>query len=116
MTSSPGPMPRPRRISSIASVPLATPTHSDAPQYSCGEAFRKIFYARDFLHAKAEFNCFPEPGRGNNPAPIVLSGPRIGYVEFHTGGEGDYRSLWLVFDGAPNAPELVEMISKYPRG
>ena len=91
--------------------------HSDAPEYTCGEAFRKIFYARDFLHAKAEFNCFPEPGRGNNAAPIVLSGPRMGYIEFHTDGEGGrYRSLWLVFDGAPNAPELVEMISEYPRG
>jgi hypothetical protein len=89
--------------------------HSDAPQYTCGEAFRKIFYARDFLHAKAEFNCFPEPGRGNNAAPIVLSGPRIGYVEFHTESDAGYRSLWLVFDGAPNAPELVEMISEYPR-
>jgi hypothetical protein len=90
--------------------------HSDNPQYTCSEAFRKIFYARDFLHAKAQFNCFPEPGRGNNASPIVLSGPRIGYVEFHTEGEGGFRSLWLVFDGAPNAPELVEMISEYPKG
>ena len=89
---------------------------SDAPQYSCKEAFQKIFYARDFLHAKAEFNCFPEPARGNNPAPVVLSGPRLGYVEFHTEGEDGFRSLWLVFDGTEKAPELVEMISEYPRG
>jgi hypothetical protein len=87
---------------------------SDAPQYSCKEAFQKIFYARDFLHAKARFNCFPEPARGNNPAPVVLSGPRLGYVEFHTEGEDGFRSLWLVFDGTEKAPELVEMVSEYP--
>lgn len=90
--------------------------HADAPQYTCGEAFRKIFYPRDFLHSKAEFNCFPDPGRGNNASPIMLSGPRLGYVEFHAENEGGFRSLWLVFDGAPNAPELVEMISEYPKG
>jgi hypothetical protein len=90
--------------------------HSDPPQYTCGEAFRKIFYPRDFLHSKAEFNCFPEPGRGSNASPIMLSGPRLGYVEFHTESDGGFRSLWLVFDGAPNAPELVEMISEYPKG
>lgn len=89
---------------------------SDAPHYSCKEAFQKIFYARDFLHANARFNCFPEPARGNNPAPVVLSGPRLGYVEFHTEGEEGFRSLWLVFDGTEKAPELVEMISEYPRG
>jgi hypothetical protein len=95
--------------------PWAVATGQDAsPEYTCGEAFRKIFYARDFLRApEVHFNCFPEPGRGNNRAPIVLSGPARGYVEFHDpgGSDGIGRSLWLVFDGEPDNPVLVEMIS-----
>jgi hypothetical protein len=87
----------------------------EAPRYSCGEAFKRVFYARDFLHAKAAFNCFPPSGRGNNPAPVVLSAPRLGYVEASIEDAGGFRSLWLVFDGAPTAPELVEMIADYPR-
>lgn len=86
------------------------------PEYTCGEAFRKIFYARDFLRApEVRFNCFPEAGRSKNTAPIILSGPASGYVEFHDPGpaDGTWRSLWLVFDGEPTAPVLVEMISDY---
>jgi hypothetical protein len=91
---------------------------SPPTEYTCGEAFRKIFYARDFLRApEVHFNCFPEPGRGKSAAPIVLSGPARGYVEFHDPGPGPadatWRSLWLVFDGEPEAPVLVEMISDY---
>jgi hypothetical protein len=84
----------------------------EAPKYSCGEAFRKIFYTRDFLHASARFNCFAEPGRGNNAAPVVISGPHFGYVEAYSQTEEGTRSLWLVFDGKPEAPELVEMIAE----
>ncbi|HEX7671441.1 MAG TPA: hypothetical protein VF395_17730 [Polyangiaceae bacterium] len=86
------------------------------PEYTCGEAFRKIFYARDFLRVpEVRFNCFPEAGRSKSAAPIVLSGPAIGYVEFHDPGpaDGTWPSLWLVFDGEPTAPVLVEMISDY---
>jgi hypothetical protein len=86
------------------------------PEYTCGEAFRKIFYARDFLRApEVRFNCFPEASRSKNTAPIILSGPSRGYVEFHDPGPegGAWRSLWLVFDGEPTAPVLVEMISDY---
>lgn len=86
------------------------------PEYTCGEAFRKIFYARDFLRApEVRFNCFPEAGRSKKAAPIILSGPARGYVEFHDPGpaDGTWRSLWLVFDGEPAAPVLVEMISDY---
>jgi hypothetical protein len=88
-----------------------------SPEYTCGEVLRKIFYARDFLRtASVHFNCFPELGRGNNDSPIVLSSPARGYVEFHDPGvsDGTWRSLWLVFDGEPGAPVLVEMISDYP--
>jgi len=87
-----------------------------SPEYTCGEAFPKIFYARDFLRkAAVHFNCFPESGRGSNGSPVVLSRPARGYVEFHDpgGSDGIWRSLWLVFDGEPGAPVLVEMISEY---
>jgi hypothetical protein len=83
------------------------------PKYTCSEAFQKVFYSRDYLHAPARFNCFPEPGRGNNAAPIILSGPHLGYVELHVDTDAGPRSLWLVFDGKPEAPELVEMIAEY---
>jgi hypothetical protein len=82
------------------------------PKYSCGEAFRNVFYTRDYLHAPARFNCFPEPGRGKNPSPIILSGPHFGYVEAFSQTDEGTRSLWLVFDGKPEAPELVEMIAE----
>ncbi|HEX3593748.1 MAG TPA: hypothetical protein VHU80_01565, partial [Polyangiaceae bacterium] len=88
---------------------------TESPRYSCGEAFQRIFYARDFLHVgKPRFDCFPEAGRGNNASPIVLSGPRLGYVELYSEGPDGFRSLWLVFDGRADAPELVEMIADYP--
>jgi len=85
------------------------------PEYSCGEAFRRIFYTQDFLRkAQVHFNCFPDPGRGN-AAPVVMSGPAHGYVELADpeAGAGEERSLWLVFDGAPDAPVLTEMIAEY---
>jgi hypothetical protein len=88
----------------------------DTPErYTCSEAFKRIFYARDFLHVgKPRFNCFPAPGRGNNASPVMASGPRLGYVELYSEGNDGFRSLWLVFDGSPTAPELVELISDYP--
>ena len=111
----------PRALAACAASGLRTPWAVDGapgegPRYTCGEAFRHIFYARDFLHVgKPHFNCFPEPGRGNNASPIVLSGPRLGYVELESDAPDGFRSLWLVFDGTPQAPELVELISDYPR-
>jgi hypothetical protein len=84
-------------------------------RYTCGEAFRHIFYARDFLHVgKPRFNCFPAGGRGNNGASLILSGPRLGYVELLSETSEGFQSLWLVFDGSPLSPELVELISEYP--
>ncbi len=88
---------------------------AEQAKYTCAEAFRHIFYPRDFLrHVTVRFNCFPDPGRGKSPSPLVLSGPRSGYVEMYSAGspgEG-WRSLWLVFDGEPDTPVLVEMISE----
>jgi hypothetical protein len=88
----------------------------EEPSYTCSEAFRHIFYSRDFLRkGKPSYNCFPAPGRGNNGSPVIRSGPAHGYVElFDPGSDTEqYQSLWLVFDGEPNAPVLVEMISEY---
>jgi hypothetical protein len=87
----------------------------ESHEYTCGGAFRHVFYDRDFLRTgDVRFNCFPAPGRGKNVAPIIASGPARGYVEFHDAGTGrdSEKSLWLVFDGDPSSPELVEVISE----
>jgi len=87
------------------------PADGDTAKFSCGEAFRRIFYARDYLHVgKPRFNCFDEAGSGD-AASIMASPPRLGYVQLYSEGPGGARSLWLVFDGDPRAPELVEMIN-----
>jgi hypothetical protein len=91
-----------------------------APQLTCAGALSKVFYARDFLRkAQVQYNCFPAPGRGNNGGPVISSPPALGYVDLHDPGDGEsqgsWRSLWLVFDGDPAAPELVEMMAEYSR-
>jgi hypothetical protein len=87
-------------------------TDDAPPRYSCGEAFRRIFYSRDFLHlGKPHFNCFAGAGGGAQRAPIIASGPRLGYVELRSEEADGVHSLWFVFDGDPRAPELVEIIS-----
>jgi hypothetical protein len=86
----------------------------EPPSYSCGEAFRHIFYARDFLHVgKPHFNCFAGVGDGAQQEPIITSGSRIGYVELRSEEADGTHSLWFVFDGAARAPELVEMMSDH---
>jgi hypothetical protein len=90
----------------------SSPTDDEPPRYSCGEAFRRIFYSRDFLHlGKAHFNCFAGVSDGAQRAPIIASGPRIGYVELRSEEPDGTHSLWFVFDGDPRAPELVEIVS-----
>lgn len=87
-------------------------TDDEPPHYSCGEAFRRIFYARDFLHVgKPHFNCFAGVGEGAQRAPIIDSASHIGYVELRSEESDGAHSLWFVFDGDARAPELVEIIS-----
>jgi len=86
----------------------------ELPKYSCGEAFKKVFYARDFRKAKPRFNCFPAPGRGNNPNAIIQAGPYAAYVEFYVGSNDiDWQALWLVFDESDGKPMLRELIAEY---
>jgi hypothetical protein len=87
----------------------------DRPLYTCGEAFRKIFYSRDFLRAKdVRYNCFPDRVRDKGATPIILSEPARGYVEvLDTDERGAQKTLWLVFDGPPEEPVLTELIAEY---
>jgi hypothetical protein len=86
----------------------------DARPGMCGHEFRKTFYARDFLReGTVRFNCFADDGGPG--APVVQNGSRLGYVEFRAEPSADGRvdSLWMVFDGTPLAPELVELIRDF---
>lgn len=93
------------------------------PSYTCHEAFSNIFFARDFLKPTAvKYNCFPELGRGNNAGTILSPPAHQAYVEYFAAeqeptSKGDvpraWRSLWLVFDGEPERPLLVELIAEY---
>lgn len=90
------------------------PGDEEPPPYDCRDAFQHVFYARDFLHVgEPRFNCFSPANGGSGAASIIASGPHLGYVELRSEGSGGTRSLWLVFDGDPRAPELVEMISDH---
>ena len=83
MTSSPGPMPSPRRISEIASVPLATPMHSDVPQYFAYSASNAATYAPPmkpfvevtFAHASSSWSAISAcwPARSRNGMPSAAS-------------------------------------------
>jgi hypothetical protein len=89
----------------------------EGPSYSCREAFVSIFFARDFRQPTAvKYNCFPELGRGNNASTILTPPVRQAYIEYFAAEAPPneaWRSLWLVFDGEPGRPQLVELIAEY---
>jgi hypothetical protein len=116
-TKAPCQMLSPRALSGCAASRVhitwpVGPGDEEMPQYDCGDAFRHVFYSRDYLHVGApRFNCFSPRSGGSIEAAVIGSGPHLGYVELSGEGAGRAQTLWLVFDGDPRNPELVEMIS-----
>jgi hypothetical protein len=97
----------------------------DAPtRLTCREAFRRIFYARDFVtEGRKTFNCFPEYARGNNAADVIRTDvPTDFYIEVYApeiepvaraSEWRPWRALWLHVRYRDVRPELVGLTSEY---